>query len=196
MLIMLTSTIRLTIKPTMKLKIHNQYPNVDLVSPTYVTGDTLACYRPPSHEVRAEGIMQAGFIVDSDKEADGALVYRLQKKQSCESTKIDESASRTIYLLVIWGFSEFKKLCVDVLLVEHDEMSTWSEDNLRELRRKNINWFRLGPDSAKETWSLDDNTTLMTTFMIQNGGQLLNVAISEVERNDGTRMPARIDSRR
>jgi hypothetical protein len=47
-MIMLTYAISLSIQPSVKLNIHNQFPNVDLVSPMYVTCEESEFHRRPS----------------------------------------------------------------------------------------------------------------------------------------------------
>src|SRR5690606_4638740 len=108
MLIMLIYAVRLTIPLSFKLNIHNQCMNVDLVSPTYITGIELECYRPPDHKVCAGDTMQSGFIIKFNDAPYGVLVYRLQRKQLYESTEISEDASSTIQLLVIWCLHEYQ----------------------------------------------------------------------------------------
>jgi hypothetical protein len=193
MLIMLIYAVRLTITLSFKLNIHNQCMNANLVSPTYITGIELECYRPPDHKVCAGDTMQSGFIIKFSDAPYGVLIYRLQRRQTHESTEISEDTSSTIQLLVIWKFSKSKTLHADVLLIEHDEGFNWNEDDLRKLRRKNINRLSLLSDSATDTWTLDDNVALMTTFKIMNEDRILNINISEVKRDSDTRTPAHID---
>jgi hypothetical protein len=193
MSIMLIYVVRLTIRPSFKLNIHNQCLNVDLVSPTYITGEEFECHKPPNYNVCAENIMKSAFIIKWDNESYGALMYRLQRKQTHEHTESNEDTSSAIHLLAVWEISGSKKLCTDVLLVEHDKGFDWEKDSLEELYCKNSNRFRLYSGSVTETWSLGDNTALMITFEIMNRGRILDIAISEVERNNNTKAPAHID---
>jgi hypothetical protein len=170
--------------------------NVDLVSPTYITDGELECHRPPDYKVCAGNTMRSGFIIESDDTSYGALVYRLKKKQSHESTAISEDTSSATHLLVVWEISESKRLCADVLLVGHDKRLYWDKDNLEELYRKNNNRFRLCPDSVTETWSLNDNIALMITSEIMNRNRILDITITEAERDNNTSMPVHIDLER
>jgi hypothetical protein len=192
-LIVLIYALSVFIPLSFKLNIHNQYSNVDLVSLTYVTDDNLECHRPPGHKVYSGDTMRSGFIIKSYDISHGVLIYRLQRKQPHESTEINEDASNVVHLLVVWEISESKKLYTDVLLVEHDKGFDWDKDNLREFYSKNINRFRLCPDSATETWSLDDKVALMSTFKIMNNDYKLDITISEVGRDNDTRIPVHID---
>jgi hypothetical protein len=184
----------LSIKPTFKLNIHNQCLNVDLVSPIYIIDDWLECRRPPDYKVCAGDTMKSGFMIKWNYETGGALIYKPQRKQSHEPIEIGEDASSEAHLLVIWKLSKSKMLYSDVLLVEHDKRLDWNKDGLKELYHKNR--FRLCSYSATERWSLDDNVAFMTTFEIMNRSRILNITISEVERDSDTRMPAYIDLKR
>jgi hypothetical protein len=196
MLIALMYIVRLNIKSSFKLNIYNQCLNVDLVSPIYITGEDLDCHRPPNYKVCAGDTMNSAFIIIWNDASYGALIYKLQKEQPHEFTEISEDTSSDTHLLVIWEISESEKLCADVLLVEHDKGLDWNKDDLEELYHKNSNQFRLWPGSVTETWSLGDNIALMTTFKMMNRNRILDITISEVEKDSNTRTPARIDLKR
>jgi hypothetical protein len=188
--------VSLSIQSSVELRINNQCLNVNLVSPIHITGYRSEYYSAPGHRVYAGDAMRSGFIIDKSGNASyGALIYRLQRRQSHESTEIGKDTSSAAQLLVVWIISEFRPY-VDVLLVEHDKRFDWDKDNLKKFYDKNINHFRLFPDSATETWSLDGNVALITTSEIMNEGHLLNIVISEVERDNCVRVPARIDLER
>jgi hypothetical protein len=184
------------IESSVKLNIHNQCLNVDLVSLTYITNGELECHRPPNYKVCAGDTMRSGFIIKSCDVSYGALICRLQKKQSHESTRISEDISSAAHLLVVWEISESERLYVDVLLVECDKKLDLDKDDLEALYRKNSNRFRLCPDSAKDTWSLDDDTALMITFNIMNDDYILDITISEVKRCSGAKIPVHVDPER
>jgi hypothetical protein len=196
MLIVLIYVISLSVRPSFKLNIYNQCLNVSLVSPVYVTSNNLECHRPPDHQVYARDTVKSSFIIESGNESYGILIYKLQIMQIHEFTKIGKDASSTAQLLIIWRISESNELYADVLLVEHDKGFDLDKDDLEELYRKNFDRFRLCPDSATETWLLDDNTSLKTTFKTMNEDYILNMIFSEVERDSNTRIPAHIDSER
>jgi hypothetical protein len=107
--------VSLHIQPSVKLNIHNQCLNVDLVSPAYVTCGWLDCHRVPGHQVYVGDTMRSGFIIKSDNESSGALMYKLQRKRSHASAEIDKDTSSTAQLLVVWRISGSKKLYTDVL---------------------------------------------------------------------------------
>jgi hypothetical protein len=183
------------------MNIYNQCLDVDLVSPTYDIDIDLVCHRPPDYKVRAGDTMRSAFIIDEHgfiarlgTVSYGILIYRLQRKRLHESTETGEGISSATHLLVVWEISISNKLYADVLLVKHDKRLDWNKNDLRKLCDKNINQFMLCPDSSTtETWLLNDNVALMITSEIMNEDRILDITISEVERNNCTRTPAHID---
>jgi hypothetical protein len=188
--------VRFYVQPSVKLNIHNQCLNVDLVSLTYVIDGEVEHHRPPDYKICSSSIMKSGFIIKSDDVSYGALTYRLQRKQTYESTEVSEDASNATRLLVVWRISKSKELYADVLLIEYDKGFDWEKDNLEELYHKNSNRFRLCPDATTETWSLDANTTLTTAFEITNENNLLNMTITEVRRYNSARMTIHVNPER
>jgi hypothetical protein len=131
MLIVLIYTVRLIIPSSIKLDIHNQCLNVDLVYPVYGTGSELECHRPPDYKVHAGNTMRSAFIIKSDDVLlGGALIYRLQRRQSHGSADIGRDTSNSVHLLVVWDISEFNELYADVLLVECDKRLDWNKYDL------------------------------------------------------------------
>jgi hypothetical protein len=187
MLIVLIYAVSIHILSSFELNIYNRCLNVDLVSPIYDADNTSECCRPPSPKVCAGSTMRSVFMAfDFGFQSCGTLIYRLQKRQPRKSTEIDESTSSAVHMLIVWSlFFEPKVLYADILLLEHGK--EFDKDSLEKLRHENISRFRMCSDSVTEIWSLDDNTTLVTAFKIMNGGQLLNVAIFELEKDDDTR---------
>jgi hypothetical protein len=194
---MLIYAFRLSILPLTKLNIHNQCLNIDLVSPEYSTDVWLKCHRPPDYKVRSGDAMRSSFIISRPGNVScGVLIYRLKRRQLHEYIEINEYTSNAVHLLVVWSVSESNELYVDVLLVEHDKRFEWNKDDLKDFYRENFDQFRLSPDSATETWSLDDHTALMITSEIMNENRVLDITVSEVKRDDAARTPAHMKPRR
>jgi hypothetical protein len=203
MLIVLTYTVSLSIQSTIKLNIHNQCLNVDLVSPTYITYEQSEFHRAPDYKICAGNTMLSAFAIDDydfaiepNETSYGVLIYRLQRKQSHESTEMSQSTSRAAHLLVVWRILNYKELGADVLLVEHGKKFIWSKNDLRKLYDKNTGRFRWFSYSATETWSLDDDVALMITSEIMDEDLVLDITISEVEERNYARIPAHIDMKR
>jgi hypothetical protein len=193
-LIVLIYALSLPIRPSFELSVHNRCLNIDLVSPTYIIGYGLELHRAPDYKVCIGDIMRTGFIIESDKMSYGALIYIIQKEQSHEYADIGKDASSAAQLLVVWRISELKELYADVLLVEYNK--TLDKDDLEKLYRESFDKFRWFRSSATNTWSLDDDTALMTTFEVMNEDHILNITIDEVERDSSTRILAHINPER
>jgi hypothetical protein len=190
MLIVLMYVVRLYVQPALKLIIHNQCSNIDLVSPKYVANGRLECHKPPNSKVCAGETMRSGFIIGKPKSASrSVLIYRLQRRQSHDSTEMGEDTS--VHLLVVWRISSSNELFADARLIEHDKKLDWDEKGLRKLYSKNTH-LKLSFYSAAQPWLLDDNTVLMVTFKIMNGGRLLDITISEEERDKCGSVPVQI----
>jgi hypothetical protein len=102
--------------------IHNQCLNVDLVSPIYAVDYMLEYHSVPDYKVCAGDTTRSDFIIiNFGNESRGALIYRLQRKQTHKSIEFDKDTSSATHLLVVWKFSEFDGLHANVLLVEHDK---------------------------------------------------------------------------
>jgi hypothetical protein len=194
MIMILIYAVSLSTQSAFKLNIHNKCLNIDLISPICVTDYGLVYYKPPGYKVCVGDTMKSGFIVHkTDYRPDGTLIYRLQRKRPHKSTEIGKATSNIIQFLIIWRISESKELSADILLIEHDKRLGWNKDDLVKLNFKNMYRFRMYPDSAKEVWFLDANTTLVTTFKIMHEDRTLDITISEVKRDNNARMPTHID---
>jgi hypothetical protein len=191
MLIVLIYSVRFRIRPSFKLNIHNRCLNVDLVSPTYITGDKSKCHRPPDHKVCAGNTASSGFIIKLGYESYGILIYKLQRKHLHESAKINENTSGAAYILVIWSTSVYKWIFTDMLLVKYDKL--FDKNNLREIYNKNIDQFTLHSGPIMDIWLLDDNRALQTIFKLESKGRLLDITVSEVKKYNYVRELAYID---
>jgi hypothetical protein len=199
MLIVLMYTVRLPIPRSVKLNIHNQCLNVDLISPAYATSDGLECHRAPAYKVCAGDIMKSAFIINKSNHVSyGVLIYRLQRKQAHESTETSEDTSSISRLLVFWVISKFNELYADVLLVEHAKEFVWNEDDLRELYDKNYHQLKEYDDIIPATWLMDDHMILKTSFKTENLEENFDLSISiyEEEKYDCAMRPIRISTKR
>jgi hypothetical protein len=126
---------------------------------------------------------------------EGALVYRIQRKQHTKSDGFTQDGSKIIQILVTWRIEYTEGLHVCALLVEYDKEFNLNEDKLRGLYQKY--WYvlkgRLNPIGIN--WLLDDETVLKTTVKVMNGGYKWDVLISEGEE-DGIEIPLWIDAER
>jgi hypothetical protein len=197
MLIVLIYAARLYIPPSVRLNIHNQCLNVNLVSPTYVTSNGLKCHRTPDYKVCAGDTTRSGFIIGWHYQSYGILIYKLQRRKSHESTEINKDTSSTVHLLVVWKIFESKKLYAETLLVEHDKGFTWNEDRLNKLYHGNHARVKKHDDTASYIWSMNNHIALKTTFSVKDlkGSYELNISISE-EKDGYAIRPFRINPER
>jgi hypothetical protein len=190
MLIVLMYAVRPRIPRSIRLNIHNQCLNIDLLYPAYIDGGYSECHRPPSYKVCAGDTMRTNFMIDPDTWHYGALIYRLKRRQSYEST---EDASSATHLLVGWGlYNEDEEFRADVLLIEHDKRFIWDRNDLRKLNDVNPDMFRVYSGPVTKRWLLSDNVALMAEFRIMKKSRIWNITISEVERNNNMKMPIHI----
>jgi hypothetical protein len=163
-----------------RLDIHNKCSNFDLVSPKYVTGDELECYDSPG-DVYAGATRERFFIIKSDNESYGVIVYKIRRKQKHESTKTSENTSSAVYLLVVWENSESKKLCADVLLIEYDKGFDWHKNNLNRLYYVNHGRLKECNGAISNTWLMNSDMALKTLFKVKGPRRSpeLSISISE-----------------
>jgi hypothetical protein len=180
----------------LKLIIHNQCLNVNLVSSVYIINHRSKCRRSPSAKVYAGDIMRSSFIIRRN-ESYGVLIYRLQGKRPYKSTKVDEDTTIAVHFLVIWYISRYKILYADVLLVEHDKAFTWNKDKLVRLYNENRSLLKKYNGTMSDTWFMD-NMVLKTTFSASDlkGNRELNISISEEKKSDDTMRPFYIHPKR
>jgi hypothetical protein len=186
MLIVLMHTASLSIQQSFKLNIHNLCLNVSLVSPVTYNGDGIECHRAPDYKVYAGNTMRSAFIIKkSDDTSYGVLIYRLQRRQSHDSTEISKDTSSATHLLVVWRISESNKLYANVLLIEHTKVFTWNEDSLNKLYHNNHSRLKVYTDAISDTWLMNNNMTLKMTSStrVLKGNCELSISISE-EKDD------------
>jgi hypothetical protein len=195
MSIVLIHTASLSVQPSVKLNIHNQCWDAGLVSPVYVTGNGLECHRPPDYRVYAGDTIRSGFIInETDDGSYGVLIYRLQRRQSYRSAGASEDTSNGVHLFVVWEISEPKELYADVLLIEYTKAFSWNRDKLNKLYHENRDRLKECNDIISDTWLVDNNMVLKTSFSVRDlkGNPELSIYISE-ERDDYAMRPFCID---
>jgi hypothetical protein len=198
MLIVLIYPLSLSIPLSLELNIHNQCSNVGLMSPMYITGYGLESHRPPCYKVYVGDTMRSRFIIKSYLWSYGVLIYRLQKRQSYESTETDEDISNAICLLVAWRISESNELYADVLLLEHAKDFIWNEDKLNKLYYENDGRLKEYNGTISESWFMDDNMALRTILNARDlkGAPELSIFIFEEKKSNYVMRPFCINLKR
>jgi hypothetical protein len=201
--LILTYTASLTLYGVMNVTIHNQYPDIELISPVYF------CNRGAYNEYPIErtddsATMKIEFRFGLDKLPGGILMYEVQRKEKAKSdhrsntdttsTEAIEYTSKMIRLLVVWKFESFRKPRVYIVLAEHDNALVLNEDKLAQLYDK-INDV---PSSHNLSgWLMCDNTALTVTYKtVMKKGHELEITISGGVKNEYTRQALWIDPER
>jgi hypothetical protein len=200
----LMCTVSLTLRGIMDVTVHNQYPDIELVSPVYF------CNRGVYNEYPVErtdvgAMMMISFQFGLDKLPGGILMYGVQRKGNIESdhqfstdaTSIEavEDTSKITRLLVAWKIEHFGEPKVYIVLVEHDKDLEWDEDKLRWLHQKCWHPLNAWINPTRNNWLLDDGAVLETTSKVMNGGHRWDISISEGD-NDNVMRPLWIDVER
>jgi hypothetical protein len=179
--------VSLVLYSLLSLNIHNQCEDIHLSSPVYfIHGGKWRVL--PDQEIVFNAVMQNCLEFDSGQNIlNGVLVYKIQR-QHTKSNKLIQSESKCIQLLVAWHVDHTEKLCVRVLLVEHDEEFNWDEDKLRLLHQKCWHLLDTLVKPIGSNWLLRDTTLLATTAETMNDGYGWDIFISEGMK-DNVRRP-------
>jgi hypothetical protein len=199
-------TVSLTLRGIMDVTVHNQYPDIELVSPVYF------CNRGVYNEYPVErtdvgAMMMISFQFGLDKLPGGILMYGVQRKGNIESdhqfstdaTSIEavEDTSKITRLLVAWKIEHFGEPKVYIVLVEHDSELEWNEDKQAKLYDKVNEQFTRHCNPSRYTWLVSDNIVLETTYEIaQREGLELKIAIYKGIKDWDTRPALWIDPER
>jgi hypothetical protein len=183
--------------------IHNQCSNTELVAPIYF-GDGAVCHNLSNRQIDINAKMNVSLEINAiQDDFEGALLFRLQKYSGKEynmdtlAIETDKSEADHVYMLVAWKVKDAKPF-VYVVLVGHTNEFTWNENELKKLYEKNQNRLREYYDAISDTWFMDNNMTLRTTFRVKDlkVGFELNIFISEEERDDYAIRPLCVDLER
>jgi hypothetical protein len=174
--------------------VHNQCSDFELISPAYF-GHNAVWIKPPDQKVGTNAITRSSFGEEMFASAfASALLYKLQRKKHPESngqSNVDstftEETSTSLQLLVIWRYNDAYRCCIRVLLIKHSNTITWNEDTLEKLHSMHLSLCR-DDGIIEDTWSLDDETVLMTTSK-RGMSRAFEITISEVTRKDDTMAP-------
>jgi hypothetical protein len=169
-----------SIPSKVKLIIHHQFPNIELVSPVYV-GNGARCLSP-------DQTIDVGSAVQVDfKCSSGALSYKLQRKNESNDATCTQ-------LLIAWEVRDSGEFFVVPNIIAHDKSHIWDETRLEKLTGDcRVLGMRHG--SIEDTWLMYDNTVLMirVNVICEAKCYKLEVIISEGSIKDDTQRPRYID---
>jgi hypothetical protein len=183
-------TISLYPLPTIRLNIHNQCSNFKLTNRGFFSiGETWNGYS--AWEIDAGSTLSIGFK-PSLSVFEGILTYELQRRYAESSERFE---STYIRLVVIWKYEGYKKLRACINLIEYGGAFHWNNAKLEEHFQRYVNRFSTYTGPIKDTWLMDDATTLITRLDLDftQRDDKLNVTISESVENEHTRRPVWID---
>jgi hypothetical protein len=165
--------------------IHNQCSDFELISPVYFGHDVI-WHILPDQKVDANTMTRASFRRNTAKsDSMIALIYKLQRKNHNPNNQSGanntKNTSTNHQLLVIWGVDNSHKLCVNIMLIKHNNIITWDEDKLKELYSMHHALHEVYC-VIEDTWLLDNEIVLMTA----SGWGIVNHAI-EIIISKGTR---------
>jgi hypothetical protein len=196
--------ISLILHNTMVMTVHNQYPDIRLVSPIYF------CNRGKRYKYRVKRVhdgvvMKIGFRFDLDQdEFGGIMMYEVQRnvisnhQSSAEtvSVKAIEEALKMMRLLVTWKIEHSGEPKVKIMMIEYGNGLVLNEDKLAQLYEK-INDIPSDHNTSGCTWLMCDNTALTVIHeIVRKAGLELKLTVSQGARDMDTIRPMWIDSER
>jgi hypothetical protein len=187
----------------MDVIVHNQYLDIELVSPVCFCNCGKS-YEYPIEKTDTDAIIKIGSIFRLDQDNPGGiLMYGLRRKRNTRSNhqfsvhtiyaKFIEEASKIMRLLAIWKINCFGKPKVNIILVEYDNELVLNEDKLAKLYNK-IDEVLF--NDSERTWLMYDNTALEARVEVHKEGFGLSIIISEETENKNNMKPLWIDSER
>jgi hypothetical protein len=197
-------TASLTLLGAMDVTVHNQYSDIELVSPVYFYNCEMYNEYPVERtDVGAMMKTSFRFGFDQDKPG-GILMYEIQRKGNIKSdhqpgtdttpAEAVEDTSKMMRLSMAWKIGRFGELSVHVLLVEHDNGLVLDEDRLALLYDK-INEMPSGHNLSR--WLICDDIVLVATYKaVQKGDLELKINISKGTKDKYTKSALWIDSER
>jgi hypothetical protein len=183
-------TISVKFQPTMKVNIHNQCLDFNLMDRRYL-GSGAYWNEHPYWKLDTNNMMSTDMIPFLSTFG-GFLTYELEKKY----TKPDDlSESNACRLYIGWKSENYKELHVFVQLIEYDKTFSWDKIKLKDYYQRCTNQLSTYTDPIRDTWLIFDGTVLMTELELdftQRDG-VLNITISEGVEDEYTRKSVWID---
>jgi hypothetical protein len=201
--IILTHAVSLYLQLPACVTIHNQCSNIKLVSPVYF-GNGIVCPKLSDQQIDIDTAMRACFEINvTQNDFEYVLLFKLQRysdsQHNMDTSTIETNKRETtyVYMLVVWRVKD-DKFAVYVASVEHTREFIWNEDKLRKLYNKNYSRLNGYDDTISDTWLVDNNIVLKTTFnaRVLERTPELSISISEEKKSDYAMRPIWIDTTR
>jgi hypothetical protein len=148
--------------------------------------------------------VEASFgIVFKQKDFEGALLYKLQRKHANITDKHPNSSTASIndtatnvYFLVVWDVKDHNHKFY-VCLIECPDDFTWDEDKLWTWYNQYYYQFNKDYELNLITWSMHDNTVMKIRRNVTYGSDYkLDISISEGTGKYNMKRPIKIDPKR
>jgi hypothetical protein len=202
---MLIYTVSLKFQLPPRMIIHNQCSKINLVSPTYF-GNGAICPELFGQQIDINAETRVCFEINATQDDfEGALLYELQRHVKSDdqhnmnilTTEINENDAKCIRMLAAWKVEGFR-LSVLLALIEHTKELTWNRVKLKKLYYENRRWLKRYVSTTLDTWSMDNNMALKTTFKVRylKGKFYLSIFISEEENGGYAVRPLWINTER
>jgi hypothetical protein len=150
-----------------KLIVHNQCPDIELISPVYASNGA-TCYLSSDQRADVGSKMQADFSIHpGHKEAIGILMYKLERKstyQSNDNIIPSEDELSCTQLVMIWKVYKSGKFHVYSAPIEHDRCRVWDRDSMMKLA-ESYELFDVIHSPVKHTWLTHNNNALLMTSL-------------------------------
>jgi hypothetical protein len=182
--------------------IYNQCSNTKLASPVYF-GNGISFPTPPNQQIDTNTKMRVYFEINATQDNfEGALLFKLQRYVGFNdqhnidtlTTETNKNDTKCVQLLVAWKVKDSKPFLY-VVLIEHAKEFIWDKNKLKSLYDKNHSRLKEYDDVIPDTWFIDDNIALKTSFKARSLKKVfeLNISISEEERDDYAIRPLCVD---
>jgi hypothetical protein len=185
--------------------IHNQCSNTKLLLPIYFSNGA-ACSKLSDQQIDIGKELKVIFKLDTIRNKfGGALLFKLRRHIESDdqynidasTTETDESEAAHVYMLVALEVKDTRPFAY-VALVEHTKEFTWNEGKLKKLYYENHDRLKEYTGTISDTWLVDNNIVLKTTFSARHlrEGPEVSISISEEKKSDDSMRPFCINLKR
>jgi hypothetical protein len=145
--------------------------------------------------------VKTSFKIDIIKnKSEGVLLFKLkshvksddQHNMDTLTIKTDKNRATRVYMLVAWEMKDAKPFAY-VALVEHIKGFIWNVDSLRKLYHENHDQLKEYTDTISDTWLVDNNMILKTTFSARDSKGILELSVSISEEEEEEEEEEEID---
>jgi hypothetical protein len=183
--------------------ISNQCLNTKLVSPVYF-GNGAVCPKLSGQQIDIGTKMGVCFEISATQDDfEGVLLYKMQiysdsqRNMDTLSIRTNKNKAMHFHMLAIWKVKDSRPF-VYVVLVEHTNEFTWDEGALKKLYYENHGCLKEYNGIVSDTWAMDDNIILRTSFIIRSFERNfeLSISISEEEEDEYAIIPLLVNLER